>query len=89
MNENNNLSKADSEVDLMAVFQKLAAAIGKFLKDCAHLAGMAILFLVRKSLWLLVFLCIGLILAFAQYSTNMRYYASTLTAQVNVLTHSS
>jgi hypothetical protein len=85
MSENSNLPKADSEVDLMAAFQKLAAAAGSLFKYCGRLAGVAILFTVRKSLWLLVFLCAGLAVAFMQYSSGKRYYASTLTAHINVL----
>lgn len=89
MSENSN-PKADSEkeVDLTEVFQKLAVAVGKLLRFCAKAAAMATLFLVRKSLWLCVFVCAGLLLAFAQFNASERYYSSTLTAQVNVLDNS-
>jgi hypothetical protein len=70
----------DSEIDLLEILSRIWKGLSKAFR-------VAIVFLIRKSLWLVGFVLIGGCVAFLFYKASDRYYTSTMMAQANVLTN--
>jgi hypothetical protein len=68
------------EIDLLDILLRIWNGLSKVFRG-------TLIFFLRKSLWLLLFILIGGGVGFLLYSISQRYYTSTMMAQMNVLSN--
>jgi hypothetical protein len=81
MNESNmqqNAGKPNDEIDIFEFCFRLWGAFKKFLIGIKDLIVSIIIFLIRKTLWIVSFALFGVILGFMLYSVSKPYYSSLL-----------
>ncbi|MDR2448778.1 MAG: hypothetical protein LBD52_02330 [Prevotellaceae bacterium] len=69
-----------NEIDLIDVLSSIWNGLSKIFRKVS-------VFLIKKSLWLMGFILLGGGVALIFYSLSQRYYTSTMTAQMNVLSN--
>lgn len=70
----------NNEIDLIDALSRIWIGLSKIFRKVS-------VFLIRKTLWLLGFILLGGGVALLFYSLSQRYYTSTMTAQMNVLSN--
>ena len=77
--------KRNDEIDLIEVFQKMGNGIINLFNKFLNLLYLLLLFFIRKSILIFIFIILGLTLGFVQYKTSPRYYSSSLEAYSNAM----
>ena len=81
MNELNiqqNNNKPSNEIDVFEFCFRIWMAFKSFIVYIKDLIVSILIFLIRKSLWIVSFALLGMILGYALYSVSRSYYTSTL-----------
>ena len=81
MNESNiqqNKSKPNDEIDIFEFCSQIWIAFKKFALHIKNFIVSILIFLIRKSLWIVSFALLGMILGYALYSVSRSYYISSL-----------
>ncbi|MDR3180550.1 MAG: hypothetical protein LBT61_01305 [Prevotellaceae bacterium] len=78
--ESKNVKGSNNEIDLLDILSCIWNGLGKTFRVIS-------IFLIKKSLWLIGFILLGMAVAFLFYNASQRYYTSTMVAQMNVLSN--
>ncbi len=71
------------EIDLLELFGLIFRKISQFFKSLFNFILHSIIFLIKKSPYLIVFTMIGMVIGFIIFKNTKRYYSSELVAQPN------
>ncbi len=82
-NEPNTQKQTTDEIDLLELFNRMGQSVKRGFTWFLNLILNFLLLLVRKSLWILTFSIIGLIIAYLLYQNTKRYYSSEMIAISN------
>ena len=81
MNESNiqqNNDKANDEIDIFEFCSRIWVAFKSFVVQIRNFIGSILIFLIRKSLWIVSFALLGMILGYVLYGVSRPYYVSSL-----------
>ena len=82
----NNPARRD-EIDLLELFNLLFKRITQFFKAVFNFILYSIIFLIKKSPYLIAFTLAGIVIGYLIFSNSKRYYSSELVAQPNGITN--
>lgn len=85
--ELNNRPQTTDEIDLLELFNRMGRSIKKGIHWLYQLIINFLLLILRKSLWIIAFAIIGLIVAYILYQGSRRYYSSEMTAISNSISN--
>ncbi|MGE0088135.1 MAG: hypothetical protein AB7S50_01510 [Bacteroidales bacterium] len=73
----------NDEIDLIELFQKMGNGIKNLFNKLISLINSFFIFLIRKSIWLIAFIILGVIVSYLLFTMTKRYYTSEMTAKSN------
>lgn len=82
-NEQITRQQATDEIDLLELFNRMGGGIKRGVLWTYRLILNFLMLIVRKSLWIVAFTIIGLIVAYVLYQVSRRFYSSEMTAISN------
>lgn len=82
-NEVNNRPQPSDEIDLIQFFGRIWKSFKNAINWLIDLIGKFFILLIRKSLWIISFGIIGLIVAYVLFTISKRFYSSNMTAISN------
>jgi len=82
-NEQITRQQATDEIDLIELFNRMGGGIKRGVLWTYRLILNFLMLIVRKSLWIVAFTIIGLIVAYVLYQVSRRFYSSEMTAISN------
>jgi len=87
-NEQITRQQATDEIDLIELFNRMGGGIKRGVLWTYRLILNFLMLIVRKSLWIVAFTIIGLIVAYVLYQVSRRFYSSEMTAISNSINNS-
>lgn len=87
-NEPNTQKQTSDEIDLLELFSRMWQGFKNSIKWIINLIVKFFLLLIRKSLWIISFGVIGLVVGYIFYTNSKRFYTSEMTAISNSINNS-
>lgn len=81
--ENKNQPRANDEIDLLELFNKMGKGIKRFLINIWDIFLKVTVFFIRKSPYLIAFIIFGFLIAFLKFKTSERFYSSDMILRSN------
>ncbi|MCD6565041.1 MAG: hypothetical protein J7K53_03775 [Bacteroidales bacterium] len=81
--ENKNQPRANDEIDLLELFNKMGKGIKRFIINIWDIFLKVTVFFIRKSPYLIAFIILGFLVALLKFKTSDRYYSSDMTLRSN------
>ena len=81
--ENKNQPRANDEIDLLELFNKMGKGIKWFLINVWDISLKVTVFFIRKSPYLITFIILGFLVALFKFNTSDRFYTSDMILRSN------